>query len=311
MKASFGNAIVDSVPSQSKRIHVAALEREAVVLDYNPGGIDSDPHKEHKGKPVAQAVGVRRFTLVDGIPLGDVDVFERVTLAREVTRLLAQPVDVRGTRFRKISVTLACLPGPERTAYCYSLTELDSWSEDLLRDTIKSEGGWALLVDSPEELVKIATERGLPGKILVVPQRPLSYNELTDIAKDNLIEAVKRIIQSDERTFVEFFNIAEPINIRLHSLDLFSGIGKKTVQTLLEKRSQKSFESFEEIKKIIKADPVELLASKIVEEIKNEAKYYLFVEPSDYSAPFLDYLEKIRRSLHARKKGGGQTSSES
>ncbi|MEM1873144.1 MAG: DUF655 domain-containing protein [Acidilobaceae archaeon] len=285
-------------------MHVAALEREAVILDYSPSGIESDPHKEHKGKPVAQAVGVRRFTLVDGIPLSDVEVFERVTLAREVTRLLTQPVDVRGTRFRKVNVVLACLPGPEKTSYCYSLTELDSWTEDLLREAIQSEGGWALLVDSPTELSRIASERGLPEKILVVPQKPLSYAELTDIAKENLVEAVKRVIQADERTFVEFFNVAEPINIRLHTLDLFSGIGKKTVQSLLEKRAQKPFETFEEVKKIIKADPVELLAGKIVEEIRGEAKYYLFVEPSDYSAPFLDYIEKMRRSLYARKRGG-------
>ncbi|MEM0340119.1 MAG: DUF655 domain-containing protein [Acidilobaceae archaeon] len=296
---------MEGTPLQPKKIHVAALEREAIVIDYSPTGIDSDPHKEHKGKPVAQAVGVRRFSLVDGIPLSDVEIFERVTLVREVTRLLSQPIDVKGTKFRKITVVLACLPGPERTSYCYSLTELDPWTEDLLREAIQSEGGWALLVDSPSELVKIVSERGLPEKILVVPQRPLSYNELTDIAKENLLEAVKKIIQSDEKTFVEFFNVAEPINIRLHALDLFAGIGKKTVQALLERRSQKPFESFEEIKKVIRSDPVELLTNKIVEEIKGEAKYYLFVEPADYSAPFLDYPEKIRRSLQMRKRGGG------
>lgn len=186
--------------------HPAAVEVESLILDYMPQGSYNDPHKEHKDRPVAQAIGVRRFTLMDGIPLSDVEVFQRVTLARSVLRTIIQPADVKGQKFKKLTILLACLPGPEKMVYCYPMTPLDRWSLDSLRATIQEEGGWSLLVDSPHELSAIAEEKGLSPAILIVPPVPLKYEDLTDIAKNNLLEAVKMIIKSDERIYVEFFN---------------------------------------------------------------------------------------------------------
>lgn len=285
--------------------HPAAVEVEAIILDYMPQGSYKDPHKEHKDRPIAQAIGVRRFTLVDGIPLSDVEVFQRVTLARSILRTVIQPSDIRGQKFKKSTVLLACLPGPEKMVYCYPMTPLDKWSMDSLRATIQEEGGWGLLVDSPLELSKVAEEKGLSPTILVVPPVPLKYEELTDIAKGNLLEAVKMIIRSDEQIYVEFFNIADAVNIRLHVLELFKGVGKKTLSNLLEKRKQKPFESFEEVKKILKVDPVEILAEKIVEEIKGEAKYYVFLEPSSPDAQYLGYLDKIKKAYFSKRRSLG------
>ena len=282
--------------------HPAAVEVEAIILDYMPQGSYEDPHKEHKDRPIAQAIGVRRFTLIDGIPLSDVEAFQRVTLARSVLRTIVQP-DAKGRGFRKLTVILACLPGPEKVVYCYPLTPLDKWGMESLRTTIQEEGGWSLLVDSPLELSKIAEEKGLSPTILVVPPTPLKYEELTDIAKGNLLEAVKMIIKNDEPIYVEFFNIAEPVNIRLHVLELFKGVGKKTLANLLEKRKQKPFESFDEVKKVLKIDPVEALAEKIVEEIRGEAKYYVFLEPPDPNAPYLGYLDKVKKAYFSKRRG--------
>ncbi len=283
--------------------HPAAVEVEAIVLDYMPQGFYGDSHKEHKDKPVAQAIGVRRFTLVDGIPLSDVEVFQRVTLARSILRTIVQPADVRGQKFKKVTVLLACLPGPEKMVYCYPMTPLDKWSMDSLKTVIQEEGGWSLLVDSPQDLSRIAEEKGLSPTILVVPPIPLKYEDLTDIAKNNLLEAVKMIIKNDEPIYVEFFNIADAVNIRLHVLELFKGVGKKTLANFLERRKQKPFESFEEVKKILKIDPVEALAEKIVEEIKGEAKYYVFIEPSNPEAQYLGYLDKIKKAYFSRRRG--------
>ncbi|MEM1685489.1 MAG: DUF655 domain-containing protein [Acidilobaceae archaeon] len=290
-------------PTSLRSQHPAAVEVEAIILDYIPQGLYNDQHKEHRDRPIAQAVGVRRFTLVDGIPLSDVEVFQRVTLARSVLRTLIQPGDIRGQKVKKVTIILSCLPGPEKIVYCYPLTPLDKWSLDSLSELIQNEGGWALLVDSPSELSGIAEEKGLSPTILVVPPNPLKYEDLTDIAKNNLLEAIKTIISSEEKVYVEFFNIADAINIRLHVLELFKGVGKRTLSNFLDRRKQKSFESFEEVKKVLKIDPVEAIATKIVEEIKGEAKYYVFIEPSNPESPYLGYLDKIKRIYYSRKRG--------
>ncbi|MDM7274619.1 MAG: DUF655 domain-containing protein [Thermoprotei archaeon] len=283
-------------PQGLRSQHPAAVEVEGIIIDYIPQGLYNDPHKEHKDRPIAQAIGVRRFTLIDGIPLGDVEVLQRVTLARSVLRTIIQPIDWKGQKVKKSVVVLACLPGPEKIVYCYPLTPLDKWGLESLKTAIQEEGGWALLVDSPLELSRIAEDKGLPPSILVVPPSPLKYGELTDIAKSNLTEAVKAIIKTDERIYVEFFNIADAINVRLHTLELFKGVGKKVLSAFLERRRQKPFESFEEVKKVLKIDPLTALAEKISEEIRGEARYYLFIEPSSPDSPYLDYLSKVKRA---------------
>lgn len=282
--------------------HPAAVEVEAVILDYIPGGLYNDPHREHRGKPVVQAVGVRKFTLVDGIPLAEVEALDRVTLARQIVRTLIYSAGYVGERVRRLQVHLACLPGVERTIYCYPITPLDEASAEAL-DNLAKEEGWKNLAGSPEELSKVAADKGLSDKIVVVPPTPLTFNDLTDLARDNLREGVRKIVVDKEEFFLEFYNIAEPVNIRLHVLELFKGIGKKTLKSYREARSRKRFKSFKEIKDALRIDPVEALVDKIVEEIMGEARYYVFVEPQDPSSPYLGYLDRMRKSLSSRRRG--------
>ncbi len=286
-------------PQRPPEPHPADLEKTALVLDYMPSGYYADPHREHRDKPIAQAVGTRRFTLVDGIPLEEVDLLEEVTLAREIPRTVVVPEYVRSARGRRytIQVLLACMLGKDRRIYCLPVGVSDKEIIEVIRMDIESSDPRVIVLDRLEALKSVAAEKGLPEKILVVPRRPLSYEELSDLAKRNLEEAVARIVRMREDLFVEFFNEAQPINIRLHSLSLLRGIGKRTLMQLLKARQKKRFTSFEDVKKVIKSDPVEALAEKILEEIRGEAKYYLFVRPRKPGEPFLNYLERLERSM--------------
>ncbi|MCS7110771.1 MAG: DUF655 domain-containing protein [Ignisphaera sp.] len=122
----------------------------------------------------------------------------------------------------------------------------------------------------------------------------LSYEDLTSIAKENAAKYVKQIVEEKERVFSEFLNIAEAINIRLHSLELLPGVGKKTLALILEERRKKKFESFDDIKKRLKInDPVKMFVDRIIVELQRTEKYYLFVNPYPLSPDmkYLGYLE--------------------
>jgi len=280
--------------------HPADLERVAVVLDYMPGGFHRDPHREHREKPVAQAVGVRRFTLLDGIAPQPVDLLEDVALAREAVRTVVLPPDPATRRIRRATVILGCMVGRDRRVYCAPIEPRGSDVVEVLRLDMEKADPNLIVLDGPEGLSSVAAEKGLPEKFIVVPRKPLRYEDLSDLAKRNLEEAIAKIVRARERFFVEFFNIAEPINIRIHSLSLLKGIGRKTLLQVLRARQHSPFKSFEDIKRVIKADPVPAIVEKILEEIRGEAKYYLFVKPPKPGEPYLGYLERIERSLHAR-----------
>ncbi|MET1128662.1 MAG: DUF655 domain-containing protein [Thermoproteota archaeon] len=131
----------------------------------------------------------------------------------------------------------------------------------------------------------------------------IGFDELTSLARSTLEQVVESIVKRRERVFVEFFNIAAPINIRYHTLELLPGVGRKTVMRILELRERKRFESFEEIKKSVHIDPVKVIVARIVEELKGGQKYYLFVKPprGEMEQPikpvFFDYLTLIYQRL--------------
>lgn len=146
------------------------------------------------------------------------------------------------------------------------------------------------------ERVPIASRPELPGH--PVADR-IAYSDLTSVAKENLPQILRRIVMEKERVFVEFFNVAEPINIRLHSLELLPGIGKKTLALILEERKKKKFESFNDIRERLRInDPVKLFVDRILLELQGTEKYYLFVDPyppnpDQRKLGYLEYLYKI------------------
>ena len=106
---------------------------------------------------------------------------------------------------------------------------------------------------------------------------PLS--KLTQTAKMELDFVAEKMVDANEKRFVEFFNNAGPINMRLHQMELLPGIGKKHTTMILEEREEKPFESFEDIKGRVKLvpDPKKTIMRRIYVELNNEDKHRLFV----------------------------------
>ncbi|MBI2672049.1 DUF655 domain-containing protein [Candidatus Woesearchaeota archaeon] len=104
--------------------------------------------------------------------------------------------------------------------------------------------------------------------------------KLTQTAQTELNVIVEDIVNKDEKRFVEFFNKSQPINTRRHQIQLLPGIGKKHMLDILEKRAEKPFESFEDIKERVKLipDPKKLIIKRILIEIRGEDKYKLFLD---------------------------------
>ncbi|AEH23808.1 DUF655 domain-containing protein [Pyrococcus yayanosii] len=176
-------------------------EEYAYVLDYLPNGYPDLTTGQYLGKPVAQVIGEKAFTLLEVTPKTDLMLYERVFVGR-----------------------------------------------------------------------------GNRDKILVINKK-LGYDELTDTAKAELPYVLEEIVKNNEERFVKFFNVAPPITNRLHSLELLPGIGKKHMWEIIEEREKKPFESFEDLKHRIKGlpDPVKMIAKRILDELQGKDRYRLFV----------------------------------
>ena len=110
-------------------------------------------------------------------------------------------------------------------------------------------------------------------------KRRLSYDELTPTAKGELEPVVEKIIAASEGRFVEFYNTAVPISLKMHMLNLLPGFGKKTLTDTLEERQKKPFESFDDIRSRVKTlqKPEKFIRERIMLELENpEEKYHLF-----------------------------------
>ncbi len=140
------------------------------------------------------------------------------------------------------------------------------------------------------------------GPIKAVSE-PIDYNDLTTVAKENLPTMIARIIKEKEDLFVKIFNIAEPITLRMHMLELIPGIGKKTLKIILEERKRSPFTSFKDIEERlalrgVKLHEIErLLAERIISEMRGEERYYLFLKPKvkDPQIMFLRLLDRLYR----------------
>jgi putative nucleotide binding protein len=174
-------------------------EEHALVLDYLPYGYPLDK----KMMPLAQAIGVKNFTLLQLIP----------------------------------------------------------------RRGVKLEMGEEVYIGE-----------GKRDKIYYIQGR-LPESKLTETTKQQLQEFIEKQINADGKKFVEFFNVAEAINTRLHQFELLPGFGKKHTESILEERKKKPFESFEDLKDRVAnlPDPRKAIEKRMVEEITGREKYHLFL----------------------------------
>ncbi|MGC9105771.1 MAG: DUF655 domain-containing protein [Thermoprotei archaeon] len=148
----------------------------------------------------------------------------------------------------------------------------------------------------PEDRIDLRTA---PVKVDAV----ISYEDLTSLARDELPKVIEKIILNNEKLFVEFFNQAQSLTLKLHVLELIPGVGKKTLRQILDERKKKPFESFKDLEERggLKA-PVKMLTERILKELQStDEKYFVFVYPEEQRVRkmpekpvYLGYLEKLK-----------------
>ncbi len=127
---------------------------------------------------------------------------------------------------------------------------------------------------------KVYIGKGERDKIAIIKTR-IMYNDLTQVAKNELPIAIKEIIHANEAKFVGIFNSASPLNIRMHSLELLPGVGKKHLSAILKAREEKEFSSFKDISERVPLlqDPVKLLMERVITELKGDSRFYMLTRP--------------------------------
>lgn len=122
---------------------------------------------------------------------------------------------------------------------------------------------------------------GPPGERAAVEELyEIEYDDLSNTANAELEYVVEEIVEDQERRFVDFYNDAQPITLRLHQLNLLPGIGKKLRNNLLDERKRGPFESFEDLEERVSGlhHPKEVLVERIMEELRDDdLKYKAFV----------------------------------
>ncbi|MEF8856198.1 MAG: DUF655 domain-containing protein [Haloplanus sp.] len=190
-----------------------------------------------------------------------------------------QGVDATEEAERSYAVVLDYLPhgrpGDDRPQYkksplAYALGESEFRLLELTIDDDADVGIGDRIVLGPAE------EREAVSRI-----REVGYDDLSNAANSELEYVVEEIVDRHERRFVDFYNDAQPITLRLHQLNLLPGIGKKLRNDVLDERKRAPFESFEELEERIAGlhDPKGVLVDRILEELRDEdLKYRTFVE---------------------------------
>jgi putative nucleotide binding protein len=111
--------------------------------------------------------------------------------------------------------------------------------------------------------------------------RQVDYDGLSDGARSELDYVIEEIVEADERRFVDFFNDAQPVTLRLHQLNLLPGIGDKLRDNILDERKRGPFESFDELEDRVSGlhDPMGIIVERIFQELTEaeDLKYRIFV----------------------------------
>ncbi|RMD58126.1 DUF655 domain-containing protein [Candidatus Woesearchaeota archaeon] len=108
----------------------------------------------------------------------------------------------------------------------------------------------------------------------------LPYEKLTATGKNTLELVVQNAVEKDEQRFVKFFNEAKPLTMRMHQLELLPGLGKKHMWEIIERREEKPFESFKDIRERVKLmpDPKKIIVKRIMNELQGKEKHRIFVD---------------------------------
>lgn len=126
-------------------------------------------------------------------------------------------------------------------------------------------------------LEKVYIGLGHRDKISTVLSR-ISFKDLTPFAKAELEESVKKIIIENEQRWVNLFNKCGPLTSKLHSLELFQGIGKKTMWEIIQERDRKQFTSFRDIHERVGVEVVKVIAKRVIQELEGGEKYNILID---------------------------------
>lgn len=114
-------------------------------------------------------------------------------------------------------------------------------------------------------------------KIMSVLGR-MDYNDISQSAKNELEVIVEKVVVANEKRFIDYINMSQPITPRIHALELIPGIGKTYMMTIIKEREKKPFESFLDLQtRVGVREPAKLIAKRIIEEIMGQARMNLFV----------------------------------
>lgn len=110
--------------------------------------------------------------------------------------------------------------------------------------------------------------------------REITFDDLTSAGRSELEYAVREIVEDQAERFVDVYNEAQPVTLRLHQLDLLPGIGEKLRNNILDERKRGPFGSFADVEERIEGlhDAEEVIIERILEEIRSDdLKYELFI----------------------------------
>jgi len=128
-----------------------------------------------------------------------------------------------------------------------------------------------------EQGERVYIGEGKRDKIYYILGR-LKKDKITERAKEELLKFIEKIVKEREKEFVDFFNNAEPINKKIHQIELLPGLGKKYVKEILNERPSGEFKSFDDLKKRIQnlPFPEKAIEKRIFQELTEDERYNLF-----------------------------------
>jgi putative nucleotide binding protein len=112
-------------------------------------------------------------------------------------------------------------------------------------------------------------------------RRRIGYEELTVAGRSELPGTLEKIVRGNAPRYLRFFNESPAVSRRFHLLELLPGIGKKTMQQIVDERRRQPFMSFEDLEaRLHLKAPERLIVGRIEQELSGvEDKYRLFVAP--------------------------------
>lgn len=127
--------------------------------------------------------------------------------------------------------------------------------------------------------------QSIDGDSAIQAVHPIRFEDLSSGARSELEYVVEDVVEGDETRFVDFFNDAQPVTLRLHQLNLLPGIGDKLRDGILEERKREPFGSFEDLEERVSGlhNPKDVIVRRILEEIKDDdVKYKTFIGKPRY-----------------------------